>query len=250
MPNRKFYTKMKGDYSEIIRIKTITISIFFVFIFTNTNAQRVSIKEQKINIKELFGKIEEQTGYTASYNNTLIKDRELINIKIENYTLNNALKEILKDTEYTFKIVGRHFIIIPKEGYKVDKTKKTDKNKEIVATETHTTKEKKELPKKEIVIIDPLATKRIPHTDMSKLLLLSLNDIDVHKHYENTYIIQKLDVEIIKTITIEYMKSEEIIFTCIDEDTLKARKSIFIPDHNNLAPNIKILNSDMDNSRK
>lgn len=102
----------------------IFISISFLFIFSVLSAQerdrKVTIQEKDITLKEVFSRIEKQTGYTIAYEQSKLDLKKKISVSLNNINLNKALSEVLKNTGFTYKITGYHIILVPigKEQHK------------------------------------------------------------------------------------------------------------------------------------
>ena len=92
----------------------ILLLLFFPY---NGNAQdnkKITIQESNIPIKTAFSLIEQQTGYTIAYEQSVLNVNKQVSLSLKNESIENALKQILKDTHIAFKISGYHIIITSK----------------------------------------------------------------------------------------------------------------------------------------
>src|SRR5690606_35798472 len=74
-------------------------------------AQRVSISEKNVSIKEVFKVIEKQTEYQFFYNERLLKQAKRINIELSNAPVEQVLEACFKDQPLTFAIIKNTIIV-------------------------------------------------------------------------------------------------------------------------------------------
>lgn len=65
----------------------------------------------KITIKEAITQIEKQTGYSIAYEQSELNLAQVISLSLINKEINIVMKQLLKNTQYSFKIIGYHIII-------------------------------------------------------------------------------------------------------------------------------------------
>lgn len=89
--------------------------IIFLFISIHSNAQneKFTISGRDITVKQVFEQIEAQSKYTVAYSKAQIDVSRKITIKVQKVNLKEVLEQTLKDTGFTYKINGLHIIIIP-----------------------------------------------------------------------------------------------------------------------------------------
>jgi len=80
-----------------------------------TLGQRITIQQNRITLKSVFKEIRKQSGYDFYYEGGLISNSELKNVKLNNATVDEALKTVLKDLPFTYVIVD-HDVTIKKKA--------------------------------------------------------------------------------------------------------------------------------------
>ena len=74
-------------------------------------AQRVSISEKNVSIKDVFKVIEKQTEYQFFYNERLLKQAKRVNIELSNAPVEQVLEACFKDQPLTFAIIKNTIIV-------------------------------------------------------------------------------------------------------------------------------------------
>ncbi|MNK03580.1 Vitamin B12 transporter BtuB [compost metagenome] len=80
-----------------------------------TLGQRITIKENRITLKSVFKEIRKQSGYDFYYEGGIISKQELKDVKLNNATVDEALRAVLKDLPFTYVIVDHNVTIKKKE---------------------------------------------------------------------------------------------------------------------------------------
>lgn len=94
--------------------KIISLIIFlFISIHSNAQNEKFTISGRDITVKQVFEQIEAQSKYTVAYSKVQIDVSRKITIKVQKVNLKEVLEQTLKDTGFTYKINGLHIIIIP-----------------------------------------------------------------------------------------------------------------------------------------
>ena len=81
---------------------------------TYSQSKRVNIRLQEVPIKTLFDEIQRQTGYYFVFNSEQAKQMGVFSLDVQEETVENVLKDILHNTQYTFKFEDDIIIIAPK----------------------------------------------------------------------------------------------------------------------------------------
>jgi len=93
-------------------------TIAFVFINLATISQElpsnifVSIKAQESTISKILNDISEQTGYFFVYDNQVIDDEKIVNVRESRLELFSFLKDLLPDKSISFRVIDRHILIL------------------------------------------------------------------------------------------------------------------------------------------
>ena len=112
---------------------TIVLLLFFTFRSTaKTNAQKVTIVENNIQLSEVFKDIEHQTSFHFFYDKDLIQNTRPIDVTIRDATLEQALSICLKGQQLTYNIV-KNTVVISKK-----KISQTNKNNSAISVVTET----------------------------------------------------------------------------------------------------------------
>ncbi|SDJ93935.1 TonB-linked outer membrane protein, SusC/RagA family [Pedobacter sp. ok626] len=85
-----------------------------------TLGQRITIKENRITLKSVFKEIRKQSGYDFYYEGGIISKQELKDVKLNNATVDEALRAVLKDLPFTYVIVDHNVTIKKKEASFLD----------------------------------------------------------------------------------------------------------------------------------
>lgn len=112
------------------RFKTILLLFFSCFImqtalFAQTNA-KVTIVKKNISIQNALKEIEKQTSYSVAFNETKLEKEKLITLNIKDEPLEKTLKKILAGSDLEYKIKDKYIMIVPKTpavGVKAPKSK-------------------------------------------------------------------------------------------------------------------------------
>ena len=89
----------------------VLLLLFLPYYGNAQDNRKITIEESNIPIRTAFSLIEQQTGYTIAYEQSVLNVDKQISLSLKNESIENALKQILKDTQATFKIRGYHIII-------------------------------------------------------------------------------------------------------------------------------------------
>ena len=98
--------------------RKIILRIFFTFIFlicafrvhAKAQGNNITIDKQNTTLAWVFNSVKQQTGYALIYNNKDLENR-LVSLNLKNATVERAMKECLKNSPYTFKIINRNILI-------------------------------------------------------------------------------------------------------------------------------------------
>ena len=82
--------------------------------FAQKKKQTVTIQQTNISLQDAFAQIEAQTNYSIAYEQSAFDMNKMVALSLKEADIENALKQILKETQYTYKITGYHIIISPK----------------------------------------------------------------------------------------------------------------------------------------
>ena len=89
-------------------------------IFAQNSSARITIHKKNISVIEALKEVEKQTKLSVGYNESQLKNKPSINLALEKATLESSLKEILRNTGYTYQLKGKYVIIVPQEKQEVE----------------------------------------------------------------------------------------------------------------------------------
>ncbi|MFA6201495.1 MAG: STN domain-containing protein, partial [Bacteroidales bacterium] len=85
-------------------------TLFFILLTIESGiAQKtktVSFASGSVTIKEGISQIEKQTGYSIAYEQSGLNLSQVVSLSLKEGDINQALQQLLNDTQYTFKIKG------------------------------------------------------------------------------------------------------------------------------------------------
>ena len=85
-------------------------------------ASAVTLDLKNATVETVLQKIEEQTPYRFSYQNSVLDKKADITLKVENASVPDVLRKVLTGRKLTFTIVSPESIVIVKEGSASGKT--------------------------------------------------------------------------------------------------------------------------------
>lgn len=108
------------------QVSKTVLFLFFAFLTFSVVAQngerKITILNKNITLKEAFLQIEQQTGYSVAYEQSNLNVEKKIPLALNEANIDHALKQILKNTKYIYRIKGYHIIIaLPGAKQKSDK---------------------------------------------------------------------------------------------------------------------------------
>ncbi len=101
--------QIKRNERCVIIVLLFIVSVFQTF--AQSEAYRISIEHSVISLKDAFLLIEQQTPYTVAYEQTGIDIGRKVSLSIRNMEVETAVRAILKDTGYVYKIRGNHIVV-------------------------------------------------------------------------------------------------------------------------------------------
>lgn len=100
-----------------IKLRLSLLLLIFSFSFNAIQAQngdiKISINQSWITIKEALREVERQSKMSVAYNQSKLKDSELIKLNVVNQSINDVLDSILAETDFTYEIKDDQIMIVP-----------------------------------------------------------------------------------------------------------------------------------------
>lgn len=81
--------------------------------------KKITFGAENVTLREAFAQLEKLSGFSISYNNSLLNDSKIIKVSRAERTVQETLNQILRGTLFTFKLSGnRNILIVRKEADK------------------------------------------------------------------------------------------------------------------------------------
>ena len=74
-------------------------------------SQSISLSEKNAPIETVFEKIKQQSGYLFWYKLDLLKKADKVNVNIKNASVEQALRQVLKNQPLTFEIIDKTIVV-------------------------------------------------------------------------------------------------------------------------------------------
>lgn len=124
----KIYTEKLAMFSVhlhklwvIMRLTTVILIATFMQVSAATFGQRVTLNEQRSTVENVLKKIRAQTGYDFLFDRKIVQNAGLIDLKLSNVTLDEALKSLVSKAPLTYNIDGKIVVIEAKKKSILDK---------------------------------------------------------------------------------------------------------------------------------
>lgn len=98
-------------FSRILKTITLLLTVFLCQISAHSMGQQFSLKKERINLKQFFVAVQQQTGYRVVYNTALLENIPPFRVDIKNESLPKALSHILEPRGLAFLVEGQEIIL-------------------------------------------------------------------------------------------------------------------------------------------
>lgn len=109
------------------RLKSIFFIIFSCFILQTAafaqNNVKITIKEKNITLQEALREVEKQSDYLIAFNESKLEKTKRVNLNINAESLDKTLTSILSGTGLSYKIKDKYIMIIPQSKVEVESKK-------------------------------------------------------------------------------------------------------------------------------
>ena len=110
------------------RLKSIFFIIFSCFILQTAafaqNNVKITIKKKNITLQEALREVEKQSDYLIAFNESKLEKTKRVNLNINAESLDKTLASILSGTGLSYKIKDKYIMIIPEQKKESNPTKK------------------------------------------------------------------------------------------------------------------------------
>ncbi|MDR2282011.1 MAG: carboxypeptidase-like regulatory domain-containing protein, partial [Sphingobacterium sp.] len=94
-----------------LNLITLLLGLGLSQVDASTYAQQVTLKRQKTSLEAILKDFEKQSGYTFFYKKTDVTPVKGLNVDVKNMPLNQALNQVLKDSNFTFEYFDKTIVI-------------------------------------------------------------------------------------------------------------------------------------------
>lgn len=110
------------------RIRAKAVTLFSCLMLSQTvlwaqDAHKISIKKEKLTLKEALKEVEKQSKTSIAYNESQLGANKVISLNLSDATLDAALNQILKGTGFSYRLEGNYVILQPAEKQQKGKIK-------------------------------------------------------------------------------------------------------------------------------
>lgn len=110
------------------RIRAKAVTLFSCLMLSQTvlwaqDAHKISIKKEKLTLKEALKEVEKQSKTSIAYNESQLGANKVISLNLSDATLDAALNQILKGTGFSYRLEGNYVILQPVEKQQKGKIK-------------------------------------------------------------------------------------------------------------------------------
>jgi len=107
-PLTKLWINLNPSGLRILNL--VLIFLFLAFHDANAYVQRITLNEKNSSIDRVFESIKSQTDYVFVYNNKELNNKT-VTIDVKNSTIEETMKECIKDMPFSYKIVNNNILI-------------------------------------------------------------------------------------------------------------------------------------------
>lgn len=95
---------------------TIILMLVFTLNVSATGFGQISISEKGKSVKEVLGILEKETSYRFFYNDDLKSIDKMVDIEVQNGSINQVLDKLFESTEFNYKVLENNLIVITLES--------------------------------------------------------------------------------------------------------------------------------------
>ncbi|MFA6084678.1 SusC/RagA family TonB-linked outer membrane protein [Mucilaginibacter sp.] len=117
MPNAWLLKK----FLLVMKLTTLLLVITLVQVSAKGYSQKINLNERNVPLEKVLHSIEQQSGYVFFYDSKDVK--QLVNVKVTNASIEDALATCFKDIPLTYKIADKTILLQEKEPSLLDKLK-------------------------------------------------------------------------------------------------------------------------------
>ncbi len=104
----------QNSLNRIMKLSLLLLCITFSVFARDANSQnaKVTLNKQNVAVHDILDAIEEQTEFLFLYNKQNVNVNRRTSIHVSDQTVSNVLSEIFKGTNISFKMEGKHIVLV------------------------------------------------------------------------------------------------------------------------------------------
>lgn len=99
---------------RIMKLIVFLMTISFLQVSGETLAQKVTLKQENIALKDVFNHIRDQTGYDVLWQSGKLDDRERVDVDFQEVDLKEVLSSVLTPKDLAYTIVDKTVVVRPR----------------------------------------------------------------------------------------------------------------------------------------
>lgn len=117
---KEYYFKTNKNLNSSLLFRLLGALSFILIFFTGNlsaatyaDLTKFSLKLEEVTISDVFEEIENNSEFIIFYNDNHIDANKKVSLNVKNSSVEDILKDVLKNTNATYRIVDRQIIIVP-----------------------------------------------------------------------------------------------------------------------------------------
>lgn len=114
------------SYHRLLKYRKLLIFILLTLLYIPVGwgqNERVTISSKDKTLLSIFEEIEKQTGFSIAYNQTKLDVTKKVDKDYTDKVLKSVMTDVLKDSGFTYRIEGKHIVIIPEKASEPQQSK-------------------------------------------------------------------------------------------------------------------------------
>lgn len=95
------------------QIWTSVLLLLMLSIGNLAGQSNLNLVKKGITVRAALSEVEKQTGYSVDFDEKVLDPNRTLNLQLQNRTLDDVMKEILKNSNCSYSIKNKHIIIVP-----------------------------------------------------------------------------------------------------------------------------------------
>ena len=102
---------MQSERKKIFSCLWVVLALLLLAPWANAQNQKVQLNGKNLTLKAAFKQIEEQTKMSVDYDAEVINTSRQVTSVSKEMTVDELLKQLFRNTEYTYAFEGSHILI-------------------------------------------------------------------------------------------------------------------------------------------